>query len=100
MCECMRAIWKYRIPVRDNFTLELPVGARLLTAQVQNGEPCLWVLTAPRAETVKRYFCLFGTGHPMESPGDLTYVGTFQQSGGAFVWHLFERQQAPREGTE
>ncbi len=85
----MTTIWKYHVPITDYFTLDLPIGSKLLTAQVQNGEPCLWALVAPHRESVTRRFCVAGTGTPIEGR-DLTYVSTFQQSGGALVWHLFE----------
>jgi hypothetical protein len=95
-------IWKYPFEVADRVTLRMPRGARVLSIQVQCGQPCLWVMVAtnsasnrsqtlgdPRADLVEREFYVAGTGHPLpEKCG--AYLGTFQLSGGALVFHVFE----------
>lgn len=82
----MSRIWKY--PVKGpNFELAMPQGARVLTVQVQHGEPVLWALVDPEKPHARRAFLLIGTGHDFDATG-LNYVGTFQE--GPFVWHLFE----------
>jgi hypothetical protein len=90
----MLSIYKYPVPIDDYFTLELPFGARPLSVQVQNGGPQLWVLIDPgERRTEERRFRLAGTGHPIEESSDfLEYISTFQLSGGALVFHVFEVQ--------
>jgi hypothetical protein len=88
--EVLLAVWKFEVPVRDRFEIEMPVGARLLTVQTQNGRPHLWALVNPHAETETRVFWVMGTGHQAADLDGAEYVGTFQMLGGQYVWHLFE----------
>ena len=88
-------IWKYEVPVTDEFTIELPNAFRVLTVQTQRGVPQLWVLVDPDAEfTVPQRFWLVGTGHPITHGGD--YIGTFQI--GTFVFHLFMERTMSAHG--
>ena len=83
-------IWKFPLGVTDVQVLEVPFGAKFLTVQVQNGVPCLWALVNPESGKVGRTIEVFGTGHHMDE-SDREYIGTFQLSGGALVFHVFER---------
>jgi hypothetical protein len=85
-------VWKYEIPIADEFTLDLPDNAELLTVQVQPMQGVMvWALVNPEAPKRRRTFHLAGTGHPMEyKPHDLRFIGSFQLDGGALVFHLFE----------
>jgi len=85
----MRTVWKYQIPIKDYFELELPQGAKILTIQVQYGEPQLWALVDPTAQLEFRLFRLSGTGHPITNR-NLDYIETVQQLEGQFIWHIFE----------
>lgn len=85
----MKTIWKYKIPIQETFTLDIPEGAEFLTLQTQAGEPCMWWNVEQQAFCVPRRFVIYGTGFDLpEDPG--LYRGTFQIAGGAFIWHLFE----------
>ena len=88
----MATIYKYPVPVYDYVRVRMPVGARILTVQVQNGTPCIWALVNadPFALSEDRVFRLFGTGHNVPDGDALTYVGTYQMNSGALVFHLFE----------
>lgn len=85
-------IWKFPIPIEDEFSLQIPAKATVLTVQVQKGTPCVWVLMNEldaKANMVGRQFRLYGTGNPVDDdPG--RYIGTFQVHGGELVFHLFE----------
>lgn len=85
----MRTIYKYPFKVADDITIEMPVGAVILHAEVQAGTATMWAQVDPRAVKTYRRFRVIGTGHPFD-PDRLTHVGTFQQP--PFVWHLFEKQ--------
>jgi len=85
----MKRIYKYPIPITDEFTLELPEGALILTFQTQHNKPYIWALISPDAELETAGFRLFETGHPVEDADTLEYIGTTQTEGGDLVWHLF-----------
>jgi hypothetical protein len=88
----MLTIWKYTIPVADDFSLSMPAGASPLSIQVQYDEPQLWALVDPDETVFQEIkFRLAGTGHPINIPEmDLSFIGTFQLDGGSLVFHLFE----------
>lgn len=86
-------IWKFPLEIVDEMAIEMPVGARLLTVQVQGGTPTLWALVSPQAPKVQRRIRIIGTGHPLRLADDLSYVGTVQTIGaygGDLVWHVFD----------
>lgn len=87
-----RLIYKYPFPLSATFSLDLPKDATILSVQVQDGIPCMWVLFVKQdvQETESRFFTLIGTGHEIDD-GWLHYIGTFQRSDGATILHLFER---------
>lgn len=89
----MKTIWKYPVPVIDEFTLKMPAGAKLLTVQAQGlNDVCVWALVDDQEPRVSRRFLLRGTGHNCDDPRitKRSHVGTFQVHGGALVFHLFE----------
>lgn len=83
-------VYKYPIPIDDDFALNLPKDARVLTVQTQKGEPFIWVLINPHATQTPRKFILAGIGHPIHRPDLLKYIGSFQLPQGSLVFHLFE----------
>ncbi len=87
-------IWKYTLPIKDEFTIEMPSNAKVLTIQSQNGVGCMWVLVDPNALTEVRIFKTIGTGHPVDlatlgAVELMAYRGTYQTQG--FAWHIFEK---------
>lgn len=86
----MKTIWKYELSIGPTL-LDVPKDASLLTVQIQNEKPCLWMGVDPDAECVRRTFHVIGTGHPIvDLYNTLKYVGTFQLHSGTFVGHVFE----------
>lgn len=85
----MRTIWKYPIPMADSFEIEMPGDREFLSLDIQGGFPHIWVAVDPESETFVRKFHLVGTGNPIPDE-TLVFRGSFQMSGGAFVFHLFE----------
>lgn len=88
----MLRIYKYPFEVRDDFYIEMPKGASVLTVQVQYGAPCIWAMVDDGQPVLESHrFRIFGTGHPVDIDPTLNrYVGTFQLLEGQFVGHLFE----------
>ena len=90
----MQAVWKYAIPINEDFAVELPEGAVPLTVQMQRGLAFLWMQVDPRARRVLRHFAVIGTGHEYPMDG-WRYIGTFQLESGALVFHLYETDGQP-----
>ena len=80
-------IWKFPVSVADQFTVEMPAGARVLHVAVQDGKPYMWALVDPDQPTRLRMFHIRGTGHPVDP--DLVYIGSWMELRGRLVWHLF-----------
>ena len=89
----MKTVHKYPVEITDEFWVEMPAGAevltvQVLTVQVQQGEPFLWAKVDTAAPYRPHGFRLIGTGLPAgDDPG--RYVGSFQLEGGTLVFHLF-----------
>jgi hypothetical protein len=89
----MKTIWKYKLPVLDEFHVDIPAGARILTAQVQHNELNLWALVDTEATVIPYNFAILGTGNPIDDSINLLcyrFVNTFQLYEGGFVGHLFQ----------
>ena len=50
----MKRIYKYKL--KDGRGVEMPIGAKVLTIQKQNGLPYIWALVDTDAECDFRYF--------------------------------------------
>lgn len=85
-----RTIWKFNLPIADRSMVKMPAAAKVLTAQMQRGDLCLWVDCEPSEPSEIRHFAVYGTGNPL--PNDIgysdTYIATAQD--GALVWHVYE----------
>lgn len=91
-------IWKYPLKITDKQILQMPEGAKLLSAQMQGNTLCLWALVNPGAPTQPREIEVFGTGNPMlVQLGDCAFGAQVERHyistaiAGALVWHIFER---------
>lgn len=84
-----KVVYKYGVETTGEFTVNLPLGAEILTVQIQSEIPFMWALVDPDAKQEPRRFRLVGTGHPINN-GALTYIDTFQLQGGRLIFHLFE----------
>lgn len=85
-------VLRYEIPVNDQWkVLELNGPIVHVATRVADMVE-IWVLDqGPHRIPRTRFFRVFGTGQPIESPRpDVSYRGSAVTPGGAFVWHLFE----------
>jgi hypothetical protein len=88
-------VFKYLIPVDDEPTVRLPLGARILSVGQQNGVMFLWALVNPGEQrTERRTLRVAGTGHEIADVDELQFIGTVHMHGGALVFHIFERVSA------
>ncbi len=84
-----KAIFKYDLEGGGSYgKIMLPVGAEILSAQMQGQSPVMWALVDPEElNTEARRFHTIGTGHHHDFSG-MGYIGTYQDGG--LVWHVFE----------
>lgn len=86
-------IYKYEIPIKDEFVIDLPDHSRILTFQMQNDRPFIWCLVNPYRQIIEQKFKLYGTGQQIFDVNNLDYIGTVQWlehlCGNTFIWHLF-----------
>lgn len=87
-----KTIWKFKLEATGYQKIEMPIGAEILTIQIQIEIPHLWVLVDPEAEKETRHFEIFGTGHSISSDmgSPRTYIGTYQLIKENLVFHVFE----------
>ena len=81
----MRTIYKYPVCTKP---IDLPSGAKILTVQLQEGIPHMWVEQETSNPMFRRHLYVVGTGRQIPT-NDVDYVGTYQEQGGALVWHVY-----------
>jgi len=94
----MTTIWKFELPIEDQPSIDMPIGARILSVGVQNAATdrklMLWAyIPKTEVKTETRYFFVLGTGNPI--PWDLSesaFVGTVQM--GSHIWHVWDQRGA------
>jgi hypothetical protein len=80
-----KVIWKYNLEIKDKQVFDAPANAEILSAQVQNGQICLWFLVDPNMPPRDMTIAIHGTGNPISGEFG-NYIGTCQLNG--FVWHI------------
>lgn len=85
-------IWKYPVPIRDSFTIDMPALAIVLSVATQDGDPYVWAIVDPSNSVESRSFRLYGTGHPVKNQDYFKskFIGTFLIRDDSLVFHLFE----------
>lgn len=89
----MKTIWKF--PLAADGLVRMPIGAEILSVQVQDGQPVIWALVDSDAETETRMFRVVATGQHFAPRPEDRYVGTMQL--GQLVFHIFDGGSAPWE---
>ena len=84
----MKVIYKYLLEFQTEQTIEMPIGFQILDMQKQYGVPHIWALVDSEKTPLFVKFYIYGTGEEIKH-SDLNYVGTYQQSGGHLVFHVF-----------
>ena len=88
----MSTIWKWVLPAAQN-PIDVPVGARWLTAAAQGRVICAWAEVDPSGPTESAVITLVGTGHPVPpDPGN--YLGSAVVLDGEFVFHVYVKTRA------
>ncbi len=87
----MITIHKYEIIIRNELTIAMPAGARILSVQVQHDMPQVWAMVDSTAPHRRRQFSIRGTGHPADGVTPALFIGTVQMAAGSLVFHVFDR---------
>lgn len=73
----MNKIYKYTLPVKEKYVIELPKNAKIIRVEDVDGQFFLWAIVDPEAELENRYLEFYKTGQPIEtSLSDLVFLGT------------------------
>jgi len=87
----MLTVFKYPAVMNDEFSIRMPYDSKILKAENQHGQLCLWVLVNTECQEENRTFLLTGTGHAISyEMSEIDFISTFQMRGGSFVFHVFE----------
>lgn len=70
-----KAIFKYQMPVLEQFEMKLPQGAYIIRMEDQGGMFWLWAVIDTRAPDETRKFRAFKTGAPIPDSFDGKYIG-------------------------
>lgn len=87
----MKTIWKYQLEIIDSQMIPMPYGAEMLSVQLQNGYPCLWVLVETKNRKVPIWIHTYEIGHEIQDHINLEYISTYQIIEKGLVFHVFER---------
>lgn len=83
-------VYKYTLEMRGEQIRNLPVGAKILSVQMQNGALCLWAhVDLSRRSKQAHRIAIVGTGNPAPDITKATHLGTVQMHNGAKVFHVF-----------
>ena len=80
----MKTIYKYTVTGRNK--IEMPIGATILSVNMQGRDYCMWALVDTERSTESRYFEVVGTGWELDD--NMSHIGTFFADD--FVWHIME----------
>lgn len=84
----MQTVWKAVLKPIEVQGIEVPKGAKMLSAHSQQEQICVWFLCDSEAPRETRTIAIVGTGH--EAPTDGVFLGTAQLQGGVLQFHVFE----------
>jgi hypothetical protein len=86
----MKRIFKYALSP-GVIDIAMPIGAKVLTTQVQGDVPVIWALVDPTENTMIRRFLSIPTGASADLGPHARYVGTVQIPAVIpLVFHVFE----------
>ncbi len=70
-----KTIFKYQMPIQEQFSMDLPKGAEIIRVADQGGMFWLWAIIDTEAPMEIRNFRAFKTGSSMPAMRDLRYLG-------------------------
>lgn len=90
--KCKWVVWKYELPMSNEFTVDIPANYRILSVHPQFGKYQMWVLNDALSEPRPVLFCMVGTGQELPKlPADkyVQHVATIKQYDDTIMLHLF-----------
>jgi hypothetical protein len=85
----MMRVYKYTLGIEDEQKVRMPIGAKVLSVQMQDDVLCVWALVNPDAGREYRRFFIHGTGHVVRYPDEALFVGTVHLPEHGLVFHIF-----------
>jgi hypothetical protein len=82
-------IWKYELSITAMQEIEVPLGAKVLSAKMQDQRLCLWAMVDPNEQRIRMPIEIIGTGHKTSNCCSREFIDTVID--GPFVWHIFRR---------
>lgn len=82
-----KRIYKYQLSIVDIQSFIIPRDSKILSVDVQNGIPCIWVLVDTDNENIVCSIAMVGTGNLTNHIEGYNFLGTFQKDW--FVGHVF-----------
>lgn len=73
--EPTQTIWKFQIPVLEEFTVDIPGGGVPIRFDNQGGKLWMWAICSPGQPTKPLRFRAFKTGAEMPVDSPMSYVG-------------------------
>ncbi len=70
-----RVIFKYQMPVLEQFTMQLPIGAQIIRMEDQGGMFWLWAVVRTDVPDETRRFRAFKCGGKIPDALNLEYIG-------------------------
>lgn len=88
----MKTIYKYKVRQEELVEVDLPQGARILTAQAQGMHIWLWaIVDTAVTEKEPRRIAVLKTGQEILMNTEvLIHIGSVQFDEGGLVYHIFE----------
>ncbi len=90
----MRTIWKEKLEIKPLQTIQIPFDAKLLTVQMQYGEPSIWYYVPHSNNCLEPRDIAMGlTGQPLgddNSSAKYRHISTVIVESDTFVMHWFE----------
>lgn len=84
----MRTIFKYQLALNDIQTILMPEGAKILSANMQDGKLYIWAEVVHQVGSNRAYdIRIVGTGNRIMPDENLEFIATVIDR--PFVWHVF-----------
>lgn len=88
----MKTIFKYELETIGRNAIRMPIGAKILTAQIQFGRIHIWAEVDDSNGSEEVLIDIFGTGFNVAEDMGISgeYIGTVQENNGSYVWHIYK----------
>lgn len=90
----MQSVWKYTLEAKESQKVEMPLGAKILSAEEQNDQIVIYAIVDPDEETYETFVVVVvGTGHETHfALHDMNFLNTVKMENGKLMFHVFYRR--------